>query len=225
MTDANGNYLFGSVHPGIYVIRWDLSNFTTDFRITGANQGGDDALDSDGVSGEVCGFVFTAEIEFPGGPADLNVDFGLVETLPAIQAAARENLTTALVNYLLANDYTAGNWTALNTARTDGFIAINAATDPAGVATAKDSALAAMAAVATVAQSLTFAEITRTDEGQVTLVLKTTPNFLLTLQSSTDLKSWTTNVTATPATGLWTFVHDATLAIGPRRFYRAFFRP
>jgi len=225
------------------------------------------------------------------------LDLGLAETLPAIKAAARAELATVLVNYLLANYYTAGNWTALQTAKTDGDAAINAATDPAGVATAKDSALAAMAAVPTgaetlaaakaaamndltttlatyqeanytvenwttlntartngnlainaatdpagvttaknsalaamdavptIAETLMFADISRTSEGEVTLVLRTTPYFLLTLQTSTDLKSWTTIATATPVTELWTFVHDAALATGPRRFYRAFLNP
>ena len=158
VTDANGNYLFASVNPGIYVIRWDLSSFTTDFRLTAAHQGGDDALDSDGVTGDVGGFVYTAQIEFPGGTSNLNVDLGLVKTLPAIQAAAREDLMTALVTYLVANDYTAENWTALNTAFTDGNIAINAAADPAGVATAKAGALAAMDAVPTFTETLEAAK-------------------------------------------------------------------
>lgn len=370
LTDAEGNYLFESVNPGIYVIRWDLSSFTSDYRISAANQGGDDALDSDGVTGDVGGFVYTAEIEFPGGTPNHTVAFGLVLRLPAIQATARQELTTALGNYLVTNDYTAGNWTAINTARTDGNSAINATTDPAGVATAKAAALAAMAAVPTFTESLasakatalnnltavletyrqadytpanwttlitaktngdsamnaatdpaavttamsaalaamdavptiaetlaaakaaalddlrralamhleenyytaenwvilktaktdgdlainaatdlagvtaakeaaqgamdgvqatggapTFTRISRASGGEVTLVIRTTPNILLTLQSSTDLKSWTTIATATPATDSWTFVHDAALAIGPNRFYRAFLKP
>ena len=61
--------------------------------------------------------------------------------------------------------------------------------------------------------------------GEVTLVVSTTPDLLLTLQTSTDLNSWTTIATATPVTELWTFVHDATLATGPKRFYRAFLNP
>lgn len=164
MTDVNGNYLFASVNPGIYVIRWDLSSFTTDFRLSEANQGGDDALDSDGVTGDVGGFVYTAEIEFPGGASNLNVDFGLVETLPAIQASAREDLTTALVTYLVTNDYTPENFAALNTARMDGNIAINAAVDPAGVATAKAGALAAMDAVPTFTETLEAAKVAALDD-------------------------------------------------------------
>jgi beta-xylosidase len=56
-------------------------------------------------------------------------------------------------------------------------------------------------------------------------VLGTVPNFPLTLQTSTDLKNWTTIATATPATVSWSFVHDAALATGPSRFYRAFLNP
>lgn len=188
VTDANGNYLFGSVHPGIYVIRWDLSSFTTDHRLTEANQGGNDALDSDGVSGDVGELVYTAEIAFPGGTPNLNVDLGLVETLPAIQAAAREDLTTALVTYLLANAYTAENWTALNTARTDGDIAINAATDPASVASAKAAALAAMDAIPTFAETLAAAKAAALDD--LTTALATY------LESDYTAENWTTLITA-----------------------------
>lgn len=69
-----------------------------------------------------------------------------------------------------------------------------------------------------------FTDISRTFEGEVTLTLKTTPNYLLTLQTSIDLTigSWTTIATATPVTEVWTFVHDAAHATGPKRFYRAF---
>ena len=149
VTDANGNYLFGSVQPGTNIVRWDLSNVTTNFRITAANQGGDDGLDSDGVSGDVGGFVYSTEIEVLGGTTNLSVDLGLVATLLSVKAAAMDDLTTALAAYLDANCYTANNWTALKTARTNGDIGINAATDTAGVATAKASALAAMEAVST----------------------------------------------------------------------------
>jgi hypothetical protein len=69
-----------------------------------------------------------------------------------------------------------------------------------------------------------FTSIARQVKGEVTLVLKTTPYFLLTLQTSTDLTptSWTTVRTATPIAEYWTFIHDAALATGPKRFYRAF---
>jgi hypothetical protein len=147
VTDANGNYLFEGVQPGTVFVRWDLSSVTTEYRITDAHQGDDDTLDSDGVSGAVGGFVYSMEFEVLAGTTHLRVDLGLAETLPAIKTAAIAELDAALVAYLLANYYTVENWTALQTARTDGVAAINAATDPAGVATAKDAALAAMAYV------------------------------------------------------------------------------
>ncbi|WP_300932789.1 ice-binding family protein [Prosthecobacter sp.] len=370
VTDASGNYLFEGVQPATYIVRWDLSSITTNRSITAAKQGGDDAFDSDGVSGDVGGFVATAAIEVLSGTTHLGVDLGLVDTLPAVKTAAQAELTTALTTYLEANyytaenwtallaaradgniaidaatdptgvaaaknaalaamdavptfaetlaankaaatgalttalatyleaDYTAENWTTLNTAKTNGDIAINAATNPAGVTTALDAALAAMDAVPTIAETLAaakaaaqaalaaalatyletnyytignwtdlitaktdggtainaatdqagvtaaldaalaaldtvpvtaqlpkFTSITRSPEGNVTLELMTTPNFLLTLQTSTDLMSWSTLTTATPSTDSWTFVHDATLATGPARFYRAFLNP
>ncbi|MCW1922936.1 ice-binding family protein [Luteolibacter arcticus] len=367
VTDANGNYLFGNVQPGTYFVRWDLSGITNDFRTTTAEQGSDQALDSDSASGEVGGLVNGTEIEVLGGTTHLGVDLGLVETLPAIKAAAINELAPALVTYLLANyysaenwaalqaaktdgeiaiqaatdaagvataknaalaamdavptyaetlaaakapalndlatalasyletDYTAGNWTMLNDAKTNGTVAIDAATDPAGVATARNAALAAMDAVPTIAETLAVAkaaamsdlattlatyleasyytaekwtmlttaktngeiainaatdlagvtaakdmalaamqaaaetlritDISRTAEGEVTLVISTTPNIPLTLQTSTDLKIWATIATPTPSTGSWTFVHDAELATGASRFYRAFTSP
>ncbi len=109
VTDSSGNYLFEGVQPGTVFVRWDLSGITTDYRITEAHQGDDDTLDSDGVSGDVGGFV-------------------------------------------------------------DSY-------DP------------------------------------------------LTLETSTDLTSWTPIATATPDAEVWSFVHDAELATGPSRFYRAFLTP
>ncbi len=159
VTGANGNYLFEGVQPGTFIVRWDLTDVTTDYRITTAKQGGDDALDSDSVSGDVSGFVYSTEIVVLGGSTHLGVDLGLAETLPAIKAAARDELATVLVSYLLVNYYTAGNWTALMTARTEGDAAINAATNPAGVAAAKAAALAAMDAVPTVAETLAEAKL------------------------------------------------------------------
>ena len=150
MTDANGNYLFDTVQPpGTFVIRWDLSSISSDFLVASANQGGDDTLDSDGVTGDVGGLVYTAEMEILGGTTNLNVDLGLVETLSPVKAAALDDLTTALITLLLVNDYTAENWTALNAAKTDGELAINAATDSVGVAAALAAALAVMNAVPT----------------------------------------------------------------------------
>jgi hypothetical protein len=70
-----------------------------------------------------------------------------------------------------------------------------------------------------------FTNIT-TAANSVTLVLNTTPFFLVTLQSSPSLSpaSWTTIATNTPSTSLWTFT-DTTAATAPQRFYRAFITP
>jgi hypothetical protein len=69
-----------------------------------------------------------------------------------------------------------------------------------------------------------FTFVSRTIPGSVTMVVRTTPYVLLTLQTSTDMSaaSWTTIATDTPVTGSWTFTHTSDLATGPRRFYRAF---
>jgi hypothetical protein len=163
-SDANGNYLFEGVQPGTVFVRWDLSGVTNDFRITAAHQGVDDTLDSDGVSGDVGGFVYAMEIEVLAGTTHLNVDLGLAETLPAIKEAAMDDLDAALAAYLLANYYTEENWTALQTAKTDGDTAIHAATDLAGVTAARDAALAAMDAVPTVAETLAAAKAAALDD-------------------------------------------------------------
>ncbi|MFT6862119.1 MAG: hypothetical protein ACJAVK_000674 [Akkermansiaceae bacterium] len=188
VTDVNGDYLFEGVQPGIHIVRWDLTNVTTDYRITAAKQGGDDALDSDSASGEVSGFVYSTEIVVLGGSTHLGVDLGLVETLPAIKAAAVDELATALVTYLLANYYTAENWTEMHTAKTDGEIAIHAATNPAGVAAAKATALAAMAAVPIVAETLAEAKV-------VSLADMATAMGTY-LQASYTTENWTTLTTA-----------------------------
>jgi len=72
-----------------------------------------------------------------------------------------------------------------------------------------------------------FTSISRSAAGAVTLVLRTTPFFLLTLQTSTTLLpgSWKTIASDTPVSSPWTYVHNATLATGPKRFYRAFITP
>jgi hypothetical protein len=69
-----------------------------------------------------------------------------------------------------------------------------------------------------------FTSITRTPAGEVTLVVNTTPYQLLTLQTSTTLipGSWKTIASDTPVSSAWTYRHHATLATGPKRFYRAF---
>ena len=69
-----------------------------------------------------------------------------------------------------------------------------------------------------------FTSISRTNTNSVTVVLNTTPYFLVTLQTSPDLSptNWTTIATNTPATSPWTYTNTNVTATVPRRFYRAF---
>jgi type VI secretion system secreted protein VgrG len=68
-----------------------------------------------------------------------------------------------------------------------------------------------------------FTSISRTTNS-ATVVLNTSPNFLLTLQTSPSLSppNWTTAVTDTPVTNTWTFTNDTATATVTQRFYRAF---
>ena len=177
VTDANGNYLFEGVQPGTLMVRWDLSDITTDYRVTTANQGADDAVDSDSASGDVSGFVYSTEFEVLGGSTHLGMDLGLAETLPAIKVAAKADLQTQLVVYLLANYYTSENWTAMQNAKTNGETAIDAATTPAGVAAAKAAALAAMDAIPTVAETLAEAKVAALADMTTTMSSYTQANY------------------------------------------------
>jgi hypothetical protein len=69
-----------------------------------------------------------------------------------------------------------------------------------------------------------FTHISRTGTNSVTVVLSTTPNFLLTLQTSTNLSltNWTTIATNTPVASPWTNTDDTATATVTQRFYRAF---
>jgi hypothetical protein len=68
-----------------------------------------------------------------------------------------------------------------------------------------------------------FTDISRTTPNSVTVVLSTTPYFLLTLQSIPDLSltNWTTIATNIPATSPWTYTNTGVSA-STNRFYRAF---
>ena len=69
-----------------------------------------------------------------------------------------------------------------------------------------------------------FTSITVAPTNSATVTLSTSPYFPLTLQTSTDLMSWTTISTDTPVTNIWSFTNT----VGPeavRRFYRAFLYP
>lgn len=69
-----------------------------------------------------------------------------------------------------------------------------------------------------------FTAISRTANGDVTLTVDTTPYFRLTLETSTDLtpNSWSEVTVTTPQSSPWTYTHNASLATGPKRFYRTF---
>ena len=68
-----------------------------------------------------------------------------------------------------------------------------------------------------------FTGISRT-RTNATVVLKTSPYFLVTLQSSPDLSptNWTTIGTNTPVTSPWTFTDTNATPTVTQRFYRAF---
>jgi hypothetical protein len=69
-----------------------------------------------------------------------------------------------------------------------------------------------------------FTSISRTTTSSATVVLRTSPYFLLTLQACPDLTlhNWVTITTDTPVTSPWTFTdHTATAGV-TKRFYRAF---
>jgi hypothetical protein len=69
-----------------------------------------------------------------------------------------------------------------------------------------------------------FTSISRTTPNSATIVLNTTPYFLLTLQSSPRLSpaNWTTIATDTPVASPWTFTDNAATATVTQRFYQAF---
>jgi hypothetical protein len=72
----------------------------------------------------------------------------------------------------------------------------------------------------------TFAMITRASNS-ATIILNTTPYFLLTLQTCPDLtlSNWTTLAAQTPITSLVTFTDETATATQTQRFYRAFLAP
>ena len=69
-----------------------------------------------------------------------------------------------------------------------------------------------------------FTAVSRTPNGAVSVTLKTTPYYKLTLQTTTDLNAgpWTTVVTDNPILDTWSYTHPFNLATGPKRFYRAY---
>jgi len=67
-----------------------------------------------------------------------------------------------------------------------------------------------------------FGPTTRAAGGAVTLVINNTPNFALTVETSTNLVDWTTLSTTTPTTSPYTLIDSAAAGVGVR-YYRAFY--
>lgn len=72
-----------------------------------------------------------------------------------------------------------------------------------------------------------FTDIFRTNSDSMTVVLVTTPYFLLTLQACPDLllTNWTTIAIDTPSRSPWTNTDTTASAAVTQRFYRAFITP
>jgi hypothetical protein len=87
----------------------------------------------------------------------------VAETLVAAKVAATDDLATVLATYQ-EGSYIAENWMTLTTVNTTGDMAVGASIDLAGVATAKDSALAAMDTVPTFVETMAAARMAALDE-------------------------------------------------------------
>jgi hypothetical protein len=75
-----------------------------------------------------------------------------------------------------------------------------------------------------VAASLSFGSISYATNGTVSLTITNTPGLALTIQTSTNLTSWTTLTTLTPTSSPYVFV-DTTESAYSMLFYRAFYYP
>jgi len=67
-----------------------------------------------------------------------------------------------------------------------------------------------------------FGLTSRAAGGTVTLLINNTPNFALTIQTSTNLIDWTTLTTITPTVSPYTYI-DGTASTATTRYYRAFY--
>ncbi len=72
------------------------------------------------------------------------------------------------------------------------------------------------------ARPLAVTSISRSSDGQVTLVFAVTPGHAVTLQDSTDLVKWTDVSTEIPVTNRYETTHATSLS-DAKRFYRAFY--
>ena len=77
VTSAEGLYLFANVLPGTYYVRFDLTDVSDLIALTAAGQGGDPALDSDVIGGEVGSYAWTTNFTIGGGLTNLTIDLGL----------------------------------------------------------------------------------------------------------------------------------------------------
>jgi len=67
-----------------------------------------------------------------------------------------------------------------------------------------------------------FGSISIAANGNVKLVIDNTPNFALTLQTSTNMIDWTTLITTTPTVSPYTYT-DTTVSTAAARYFRAFY--
>ena len=121
---------------------YTAENWTT---LTGFKAAGDAAIDA---ATDLAG-VASAKDAAISGMAGVQT---IAETLAAAKATAHTALTAELSTYT-ESDYTAENWTTLTGFKTAGDTAIDAATDLAGVTSAKAAAIAGMAGVQTIAET------------------------------------------------------------------------
>ena len=74
-TDSSGAYLFAGLAPGSYYVIFDLTTLPAGYAVTTADQGGDDALDSDAntTTGQT-----PATGAIPAGGSNLTLDMGII---------------------------------------------------------------------------------------------------------------------------------------------------
>ncbi len=81
-TDSQGKYLFANVPTGTYLVRFDLTVFTTNEMLSPSKVGSDDAVDNDWVSGNASDYAWTAPFSVSGGKDYLDVDLGVSTRSP-----------------------------------------------------------------------------------------------------------------------------------------------
>jgi uncharacterized repeat protein (TIGR01451 family) len=81
-TDSEGNYLFANMPTGTYLVRFDLSVFTTNEMLSPSKVGVDDTIDNDWISGNAGDYAWTAPLSVSGGEDYLDVDLGIATRAP-----------------------------------------------------------------------------------------------------------------------------------------------